>query len=308
MGGSRPPPLPRPVVEPARQGRRRGWLRLGALVVAGVLLALFIRRVVPADTQPTSEPHEPHEPHEHETSGMLRPSPQHGVEQPEPERAEETPERTEGSSEQATQEPSEVATQEASERLSFLRSRAQGPRASSETPEPSVRQAGRYQSEQLFASTEQIPAFADARRGPRRSERSYRLDVESASITRSDTSAGPTARLSVNRVRDTLRRSAGQLEQCCDAALRASLLRARAAAPHAAPAAQLRIHGLSARFSVEASGATSGVRLEGNAPDELITCIRSTIERWKLPGVASGVEFRVGLELLGATGAPSERR
>jgi hypothetical protein len=112
----------------------------------------------------------------------------------------------------------------------------------------------------------------------------------------------------VNRVRDALRRSAGQLERCCDAALRASLLRARAAAPHAAPAAQLRIHGLAAWFSVQASGATSGVRLEGDAPDELITCIRSTVERWQLPGVATGVEFRVGLELLGATSPPSERR
>jgi HAMP domain-containing protein len=325
MGGSRPPPLPRPV-EPVRQGFRRGWLRLGALVLAGLLLALFMRRVVPAAPRPTSDARDD------ETSGMLRPSPEDDPDQPAPERAQETSERADEPSEEATEEPSEEATEESSEEAtqassaeatqassaeatqassaeaSLLRSRVREPHASTSAPEPSVRPAGRYQSEQIFASTEQSTAFADTRRGPRRSERSYRLDVEGAPITRSDNSASPRSRLAVNRVRDALRRSAGQLERCCDAALRASLLRARAEAPRAAAAAQLRVHGLAAWFSVQASGATSGVRMEGDAPEELITCIRGTVERWKLPGLATGVELRVGLEFAGAAGAPVERQ
>jgi serine/threonine protein kinase len=297
MGGSRPPPLPRPVAEPVHQGRRRGWLRVGALVLVGLVLALFLRSVVPASLRPAAEPHDD------ESSSRLRPTPQEGSDQTDSERAEETSGRAEAPSEEATQESSEEATQESSEEAT---------QESSEEPpveaaEPSLRPGGRYESEQIFASTEQRTLFADTRRTPRRSERSYRLDVEGAPITRSDGSTSPRAKLSVHRVRDTLRRSAAQLERCCDAALRASLLRAQREAPQVAPAAELRVHGLAAWFSVAASGATSSVRLEGDAPDELLTCIRGSVQHWKLPGLEVGAEFRVGLVFAGAS-APIEGR
>jgi len=269
MGGSRPPPLPRSVVAPARHNKRRGWLRLGALVLAGVLLALFIRRAAPTDAPPPSVRSGASTAEDDETSSSVRS--RDSAEQNDPESAEE---------------PSEEVAPE----HSTIRSRVEEPLASTVSAAPLARPP-KDQSEQIFASTEQSAPFADLRgrsaARPRRGERSYRLDVEGASITRSDTSDtsdSASAALSLKQVRDALRRSAGQLERCCDAALRASL------------DAQLRALDLAVSFSVEASGETRGVRMDGDASDELTACIRGAVQRWRLPGSEVGAQFRVGLE------------
>jgi serine/threonine protein kinase len=324
MGGSRPPPLPRQVsTAPAKKSHTRRWLGLGALVLVGVSMALFMRRAEPPASELTAEPAQ------QPAALALRSSEARASAAPASEsdtptltsRAEEPRSAMRSLIRPAVEMPSRHAelvarqsdlrlhadephTSTLASRHGDLRLPAEPPRASTPASDQPPRLLRRSPSELLFASSEQseplqvTPAFvrggsarfdrARVAARPGRVERTYRLDVEGTAITRTDGGPSPESGASDSHVREALRRSAGQLERCYDAALRASL------------DAQLRAVGLAARIAIEPSGETSAVVMNGDAPDELIECIRGAVQKWRFPETETSAEFQVPLDFSGA--------
>lgn len=293
MGGSRPPPLPRPSTPPVSRKRRvRSWLGLASVVLAGIGLALFARRG--ESPPPEREQQQSAAPAGASESAVLttRVEPMRSLTRSLLSRPlGDAPKKSVAATAQQAPRPPHTSRGEPS-----VVSAPQGARFDVvpprfvRAPDNTLRPTRAPESAHRLSAGGAAAYVQHPRVAPRggRIERSYRLDVEGTPIARVDESPSPEAATTDGRVRDALRRSAAQLERCYDAALRASL------------DAQLRAIGLAAEVTIEPSGETSAVLMDGDAPDELIECIRGHVSKWKFPETEGRASYRVPLDFSGA--------